>query len=340
MTPLALSLQRVARHLEPHRDALVEVWMRNLAESRAALPPDLREFCSRSVEAMLARFAAGEAEELLGQEAEEAFRLAETGASFQPRAAAYAVLDRCCLPFLVAACAEREALAEALLALDELGRRRLEVFLKAQEEAGARRLTEAQEQAARAMDKARDLARANEALKKSEAVSQRRAEQIALLSTVIHRLAPVLEPEQLLQVAAETIQGRMNHTYVAVVVLDDEGVLVGRWAGRTGIGRQSAGRAQGPAGGVIGRALRKRAPQVVSDVLRDPDYHADVPGTASEMVIPLLDDGQPVGAIDFQTGRENAFDLDEVAVGEILAEFLVVALRNARLFSEARRAGD
>jgi putative methionine-R-sulfoxide reductase with GAF domain len=341
MTPLALSLQRAARHLEPHRDALVDVWMRELADSAAVLPSDdLRGFCTRSVEAMLARFAAGEAEELLRGEAEEAQRAAEAGTSFQPRAAVYAVLDRCCMPFLIAACEEREALAESLLALDELGRRRLEIFLKAQEDAAARRLAEAQEQGARSLEKAKELARANEALRKSEAESQRRAEQIALLSTVIHRMAPVLEPERLMQVAAETIQGRMNHTYVAVVVLDNEGVLVGRWAGRAGVGRRSAGRAQGPAGGVIGRALRKRAPQVVNDVDRDPDYHPDVPGTRSEMVIPLLDGGEAVGAIDFQTERAAAFDLDEVAVGEILAEFLVVALRNARLFSEARRERD
>jgi putative methionine-R-sulfoxide reductase with GAF domain len=338
MTPLAHALQRAAHHLEPHRAALTEVWMRNLAESKATLPDDLRGFCAHNVDTMLARFAAGEAEEMLRDEAEAAQRAAEAGTSFQPLVAAYAVLDRCCLPFLVAACAEKESLAEALLALDELGGRRLEVFLRAQEDTVGRRLAEAQEHASRTAEKNKELARALEAHRRSEAESQHRAEQIALLSTVIHRMAPVLEPEKLLQVAAETIQGRMNHTYVAVVVLDDEGVLVGRWAGRSGVGRRSAGRAQGPVGGVIGRALRKRAPQVVGDVSRDPDYHADVPGTRAEMVIPLLDAGQAVGAIDFQTERPDAFDLDEVAVGEILAEFLVVALRNARLFTEARRA--
>jgi hypothetical protein len=55
------------------------------------------------------------------------------------------------------------------------------------------------------------------------------------------------------------------------------------------------------------------------------------------MVIPLLEAGAAVGAIDFQTERPGAFDLDAVAVGETLAEFLVVALRNARLFAESRR---
>jgi GAF domain-containing protein len=106
------------------------------------------------------------------------------------------------------------------------------------------------------------------------------------------------------------------------------------------VGRRSTGRAQGPAGGVIGRALRKRAPLVVDDGTRDPDYWADVPGTRSEMVVPLLEGGEAVGAIDFQNEDPGAFGLDAVAVGETLAEFLVQALRNARLFAEKGRAEE
>jgi GAF domain-containing protein len=89
---------------------------------------------------------------------------------------------------------------------------------------------------------------------------------------------------------------------------------------------------------VIGRALRRRAPQVVADVSRDPDYHADVSGTRAEMVVPLLEGGTVVGAIDFQSQEPGAFDMGDVAAAEALAEFVVVALRNARLFAEARRA--
>ena len=87
-----------------------------------------------------------------------------------------------------------------------------------------------------------------------------------------------------------------------------------------------------------GRALRMRAPQVVGDVKADPDYHPDVSGTRSEMVIPLLEGPVAIGALDFQSEQPFAFALDDVAAGETLAEFIVIALRNARLYQDAKKA--
>jgi L-methionine (R)-S-oxide reductase len=339
VTPLSATLEKTAAHLRPHRDALVEAWVRAIAALAPDQPGDIRGFCARSVDTLLGHLADGRVEELLREEAAEARAAAQAGISLGLRALAVRVLDRCCLPLLLDACPDREALAECLVALDELGDRRLEALLWAQEQEASRRLTETQDQAAAAADRARELARANEALRRSESRSQHWAEQIAMLSGVVHRIASFLDAERLMQEAADAVQGRLNYTFVAVVVLDDEGMLIGRWAGRPGVGRRSAGRTQGPAGGVIGRALRKRAPQVVPDVAADGEYIPDVPGTRSEMVVPLLDDGEVVGAIDFQSEREAAFDLDDVAVAETLAQFLVVALRNARLFAEARRRG-
>jgi GAF domain-containing protein len=333
-TPLALSLKKVAALLKPHRDRLVQAWARELAEVAPRVAPDVRVYAEHNVDVLLERLAAGEIERLRADDEKDA---EASIASLPIVALAVGAFYRACIPSLLEAAAERATQSEALVALHELFDRRLEVFLRAQENESVRRLAETQDQAAQAAEKARALARANEALRKSELESQHRAEQIGLLGNVAHRIAAILDPERLMQEAAEAIQARMNHSYVAVVVLDDEGVLVGRWAGRAGIGRRSAGRAQGPAGGIIGRALRKKAPQLVADVSKDPDYHADVPGTHAEMVIPLLEGGEAIGAIDFQTAQPRAFDLDDVAVGETIAEFLVVALRNARLFSEARR---
>lgn len=333
-------LKRIGSLLEPHREALCEAWILAVVQSGAAPEEQARAYCTRSLEAALLAMREGRASDLLAEESAAAQEAAHAGRSSQFPALALGLFDRCCLPHLLAGCPDRGTLAESLIVLDELGHRRLEALLQAQEDESARRLVEAQEQAAKAGEKVHEVSRANEALRRSETQSQHRAEQLGLLASVAHRLAPVREPDLLMQEAAETLQARLRHAYVAVVVLDDEGVLVGRWAGRRGVDRRGGGRAQGPPGGIIGRAIRQRAPQVASDVARDPDYHADVAGTRSEMVIPLLEGGVALGAIDFQSQQPAAFDLDDVAAGEVLAEFLVVALRNARLLQESRRAGD
>jgi putative methionine-R-sulfoxide reductase with GAF domain len=334
---LGVTLQRAAEWLRPQRDAVLAEWVRAVADVRGIAEAEAREGCARTLDALLERISAGDVEGLLAAEAHRAGHAARRGASLLGEALEIRVLDRCLAHVLLAACPDRDALAETLVALDELGDRRLEALLVAQEDESARRLVEAQEQGARAAERAREVQRANEALRRAEAESRHRAGQIALLSSVAHRIAAIREPEELMQQAADQIRTRMNHGYVAVVVLDAEGILVGRWAGRPGIGRTSAGRAQGPPGGVIGRAVRLRAPQVVGDVTKDPDYHADVPGTRSEMVIPLLEGSDALGALDFQSEQPFAFALDDVAAGETLAEFLVIALRNARMYQEARR---
>jgi putative methionine-R-sulfoxide reductase with GAF domain len=337
MSRLGETLQRAAGWLRPSRDTVLGDWVRAVADVRGIAEADVREACARELDALLDRLSAGDVGGVVAAEAQRAEREARRGASLLGIALDLRVLDRCLASVLASACPDRESLAETLVALDELGDRRLEALLTAQEDESARRLVEAQEQGARAAERAREVQRANEALRRAEAQSRHRAEQIGLLSSVAHRIAAIREPEELMQQAADQIRARMNHTYVAVVVLDDEGVLVGRWAGRPGLGRTSAGRAQGPPGGVIGRALRLRAPQVVGDVTRDPDYHADVPGSRSEMAIPLLEGSEVLGVLDFQSEEPFAFALDDVAAGETLAEFLVIALRNARLYQDARK---
>jgi putative methionine-R-sulfoxide reductase with GAF domain len=337
MKKLAPILQRVAAQLRPRRDEILDDWTRALAAAGSADEAAVREGCAGSLDELLERLSAGDVEGLLADEIRSAGVDARRGASSLTAARSIRALNRCLVRHLLAAEPERDALVEALGALDELAGRRLEALLSVQEEESARRLVEAQEQAARAAERAREGRRTNDALRRAQAQSHHRAEQIGLLAAVAHRIAPIREPEELMQQAADTVRARMDHTYVAVVILDEEGALVGRWSGRPGIGRESSGRAEGPPGGLIGRTVRLRAPQVVGEVADDPDYHPDVPGTRSEMVIPLLEGAEVLGVVDFQSERPFAFALDDVAAGEILAEFLVIALQNARLFQEARR---
>ena len=337
MSRLGVALQKAVEWIKPERDTVLADWVRAVADVRGIAEADARAGCARALDALLERLATGDVEAFLGAESSRAQHEARRGASLLSDALEIRVLDRCLASVLVRVCPDKDSLAEALVALDELGDRRLETLLAAQEDESARRLVEAQEQGARAAERAREVQRANEALRRAESQSRHRASQLALVSSVAHRIAAVREPEELMQQAADVIRARMNYGYVAVVVVDHEAVLLGRWAGRPGVGHKSAGRAQGPPGGVIGRALRTRAPQVVGDVAKDPDYHPDVEGTRSEMAIPLLEGSEAIGALDFQSEEPFAFALDDVAAGETLAEFLVIALRNARLYQDARR---
>jgi putative methionine-R-sulfoxide reductase with GAF domain len=334
---LQAALQRAAGWLRPERDAVLSDWSRAVADARGIRESDARDGCSGALDALLERLAAGDVEGLLAAESSQAQAKARRAATLLDAALEMRVMNRCLAKVLLRACPDASSLGETLEALHELGERRLEALLRAQEQESARLLVEAQEHGARAAEHAREVERANSALRRAEADSRRRASQIALISTVANRIAAVREPDELMQQAADVIRGTMNYGYVAVVVLDHEGVLVGRWAGRPGVGHKSAWRAQGPPGGVIGRAIRTRAPQVVGDVSKDRDYHPDVDGTRSEMVIPLLEAGEATGALDYQSEQPAAFSLDDVAASETLAEFLVIALRNARLYQEARR---
>jgi L-methionine (R)-S-oxide reductase len=331
VTDLAGILRVVVERLSPQREALVDSWARWVRSSTTASVSQSLELCGPEVDAFLTCVGSEALTDYLAEDAATAAEAVRAGRSLQHRIAATRSLARCVAPLLESL--ETPARTEALLAVHELSLRRMEGLLRVQEEESVRRLVEAQDQAAQAVERAHEAARSFEALRRSEGRSQHRAEQLALLSSVTHRIAGILDPERLMQEAASILQARMNHTYVAVVTLDAEGVLVGRWAGRAGVAREAAGRAKGPPKGIIGRALRKRAPQVVPDVGRDPDYHADVPGTRSEMVVPLVESGEVIGALDFQSEKQAAFDLDDVVAAEVLAEFLIVALRNARLFA-------
>jgi putative methionine-R-sulfoxide reductase with GAF domain len=327
----ATALRLVAERLSAEREAFVTSWARWVRSSTTASEPESLRLCGAEAEALITRLSTGALAEYLIEDAASAAEALRAGKGLHLRIAATRVLSRCAAPFLEGV--EGLPFPEALLATHEVSLRRMEGLLRVQDEEWARRLAEAQDQAAGALERAHEAARNFEALRRSEGRSQHRAEQLALLSSVTHKIAGILDPERLMQEAATILQARMNHTYVAVVTLDAEGALVGRWAGRTGVARESAGRAKGAPKGIIGRALRKRAPQVVPDVARDADYHPDVTGTRSEMVVPLMESGEVVGALDFQSEKPAAFDLDDVVAAEVLAEFLIVALRNARLFA-------
>jgi len=74
--------------------------------------------------------------------------------------------------------------------------------------------------------------------------------------------------------------------------------------------------------GICGLAARQGRTVVVPDVGSDPRYLACSPATRSEMVVPILKEGEVVGEIDIDSDLPDAFDEEDRRLLEDAARLL------------------
>ena len=92
--------------------------------------------------------------------------------------------------------------------------------------------------------------------------------------------------------------------------------------------------------GVVGRAVRNGAPEVVNDVSADPDYVGTVLETRAELVVPLRVGDKVIGAINLESPNLGGFSEDDVQLASRLAERAVVPIQNAQLYEQVTRANE
>jgi signal transduction histidine kinase len=88
--------------------------------------------------------------------------------------------------------------------------------------------------------------------------------------------------------------------------------------------------------GIMGAAVRERRTQLVNDVAADPRYVTppNVRAPRAELAVPIVLGTEVLGVLNVES--DATFDQLDVASLEIIAEFLAVAMRNARLIAQAR----
>jgi GAF domain len=82
--------------------------------------------------------------------------------------------------------------------------------------------------------------------------------------------------------------------------------------------------------GVIGRAVLKKEPQNVGNVVGDDDYITCDPETISEIAVPILESGIVLGVLNLECDKPNAFDDVDVMTLSALASLATIAIQNAR----------
>lgn len=92
--------------------------------------------------------------------------------------------------------------------------------------------------------------------------------------------------------------------------------------------------------GVVGRVMRNRTAELVTDVLADPDYVAANPNVISEISAPLIVGDEFLGVVNVESGR-RALDLTDfrlmVAVADQLAAYVALGRDRQRLAELAIR---
>ncbi len=168
---------------------------------------------------------------------------------------------------------------------------------------------------------------------------QHRASQLALISEVGKEVASLLGPETVMRRVPRLIRDAFDYynvSYFAVDYVRRELVMEGIAGGfeelSPGEFRQSLDE------GIIGHVARTGQSWLSNDVTKDPYYVKGFVGevqTRSELSVPVKVGDRVVGVLDVQSNEPNAFDEEDLALMETLADRLAVSIQNARLFENA-----
>ena len=181
----------------------------------------------------------------------------------------------------------------------------------------------------RVQERTLDLARRN--------TQMEAAAQVAREAAAIHDLG------NLLQETTRLISDRFGFYHAGIFLLDASGEWATLQAASSAGGlRMLARRHRLKVGevGIVGYVTGRGEPRVALDVGTDAVFfdNPDLPETRSEMALPLRARGEIIGALDVQSTQPAAFSEDSIAVLQILADQLALAISNARLFQQAQES--
>lgn len=168
---------------------------------------------------------------------------------------------------------------------------------------------------------------------------EQRAIQLATAAEVGRAAASILDLDALLPRVVELIRERFGLYYAGLFLVDDAGdyAVLQAGTGEAGEVMKRAGHQLAIGGrSMVGRACSEREARIALDVGAERVRFDNplLPDTRSEMALPLLVGDRVLGALDVQSTEAAAFSEADIAVLQLMADQVAVAVDNARKFSE------
>jgi GAF domain-containing protein/HAMP domain-containing protein len=147
---------------------------------------------------------------------------------------------------------------------------------------------------------------------------------------------------ELLDQATSLIQERFGLYHTGIFLLDNNKEFAVLTASPTEAGKQMiANNHKLRVGevGIVGRVAYTEEPRITLDTGADAVYFDNpfLPKTRSEMALPLKVENRMIGVLDVQSEQSQAFDKDDVAIMQILADQLATAIERTRLLQQVEQ---
>jgi GAF domain-containing protein len=171
----------------------------------------------------------------------------------------------------------------------------------------------------------------------------KRASQLEAVSSVARTIASVQDINSLLPAITKLVSQQFGFYHVGIFLLDPQRQNAVLRAANSQGGLQMLGRQHSlplDAHSIVGYSTLRGEPRIALDVGTDSVYfdNPDLPDTRSEMAIPLRVGGEVIGSLDVQSTETNAFSQEDIGVLTTLADQIAIAIENARLFGETKKA--
>jgi GAF domain-containing protein len=172
---------------------------------------------------------------------------------------------------------------------------------------------------------------------------ERRASQMEAVSSVARSITAVQELDDLLPSICKVVSEQFGFYHTGIFLLDERSEYAVLQAANSKGGQdmlKRGHRLRVGATGIVGTVAGQGKARIALDVGADSAYfnNPDLPDTRSEMALPLRVGSQLVGVLDVQSKEVNAFQEEDIAVLEILANQVSIAIGNARLFSQTKQS--
>jgi GAF domain-containing protein len=171
----------------------------------------------------------------------------------------------------------------------------------------------------------------------------RRTAQLEAAAYVARRAAEIRDVDTLLNETVRLISDRFGFYHAGIFLVDDaREYAVLRAASSEGGQRMLARGHRLAVGkvGIVGYVADTGRPRIALDVGVDAVFfdNPDLPLTRSEMALPLKVGERVIGVLDVQSEEPAAFTDEDVSVLQTMADQIALAIENARLLEESRRA--